>query len=495
MRYLMALVAASVTLAQGGPAGARVGQYPFAVTHEGQMLGAVQGDVASYKGLAYAAAPLGRLRWRAPQPLPESSEMRTAYDDGAACPQPAVRETSENCLTLNVFRPFGVDGPLPVMVFVHGGSFVAGAASDPLFDGSKLAQAGLIVVVPNYRLGAFGFFAHPALTGDASERGGNFGLMDLIAALRWIHDNVAAFGGDAGNVTLFGEGSGATMIALLMLAEQSRALFHKAILQSIPGRERLPSTAAADATAREFLEIVGRVGKGFDPRAADARLLLAAEELLLMRSSRRFGPMVDGALVTEDVADGFAAGRESRIPLIIGSNDDETSLGRASDLKTELDLAGASAEELRKLYPDVGAAPVNLAAQLYTDRVFTEPVRLLARSHAATGASTFRYRFACSPEAQNADDSHGRELQFVFGVEGVPGAGVLSRGDREVASALRSYWTNFAKTGDPNGQGLPRWDASADRERLLLISNERITSGADPWSARLDRLARRSPKG
>lgn len=496
MRSLLALAAASAIMAHGDPAAAQVGQFPFALTREGQMLGSVEGDVASFKGLAYAAAPSGRLRWRPPQPAPEGSEMRTAYDYGPACPQPSVRPVSEDCLTLNVFRPFGVDGPLPVMVFVHGGGFVAGTANDPLFDGAKLAQAGVIVVAPNYRLGAFGFLVHPALADGGSDgSNGNYGLMDLVAALRWVRGNIAAFGGDPNNVTLFGTGAGATSIALLMLSAQSRALFHKAILESIPGRARLPSPEAALAAGKEFLDIIGRGGQDFDPRATDAKLVLAAERLLLAKSPRSFGPVADGRLVKDDVAAGFSAGRESRIPLIIGSNGDEASFLSESDARQELDLAGLDA--LRKLYPELLDRPAALAARLYADRVFTEPARHLARSHAATGAPTFRYRFAYVPVSQRASDDggRGRELQFIFGVEGVPGAGVFTRADREVANLLRTYWINFARSGDPNAPGLPRWDASAGDERLLLIDNERVTSGPDPWSERLDRLARRYPKG
>jgi para-nitrobenzyl esterase len=197
----------------------------------------------------------------------------------------------------------------------------------------------------------------------------------------------------------------------------------------------------------------------------------------------------------EDVADGFRAGHESHIPLIIGSNDDETSFDNDPDLKTE--LAGGSIDEVRRLYGDVAGKPAALAAQLFTDRMFTEPVRLLARAHAASGAPTFRYRLSYVPEARrgNDDGGYGRELQFIFGAEGVPGAGVFARRDREVADRIRTYWTNFARTGDPNGPDLPRWDASASDDRLLLISNDRISSGDDPWSERLDRLERRSPKG
>ncbi|WP_339035158.1 carboxylesterase family protein [Bradyrhizobium symbiodeficiens] len=491
MRSLLALLAASIILCCAGSAVAQpVGQFPFALTREGQMLGAVEGEVASFKGLAYAAPPLGALRWRPPQPTPESSEMHTAYEYGAPCLQPSLPDASEDCLTLNVFRPFGVDGPLPVMMFIHGGGFVSGTANERLFDGARLAQAGLIVVTANYRLGALGWLTDPALTDGDS---GNWGLMDQIAALHWVHDNIAAFGGDPDNVTLFGSGAGATSIALLMLSAQSRGLFKKAILQSIPARARLRSSQEAEAIGRQF---VAALGPEADLRAAEPRRLLAAESRLLEQSRHGFAPMMDGALVTEDIAAGFAAGHQSRMALMIGSNDDETGFDGELDTRQELAASGLTIDDLRKLYPDLAepslASPTDLAAKVYTDKVFSEPARLLARLHAASGAATFRYRFAYVPEARrgNPGAGHGRELQFIFGAEGVPGAGIFSRADREVASRMRSYWINFARSGDPNGPDLPHWDSAAGRDRLLLITNDRIASGDDPLAERLDRLAR-----
>ena len=177
-------------------------------------------------------------------------------------------------------------------------------------------------------------------------------------------------------------------------------------------------------------------------------------------------------------------------------HEDETAFGSEPDFKEEVGLAGASVEELRELYPEASRNPAELAARLYTDRVFTEPARLVARSHAATSSPTFRYRFSYVPEAQRqgSDGGRGGELQFIFGAEGVPGAGVFTHRDREVSNILRAYWTNFAKTGDPNGPGLPRWEASSNLEHLLLVSNVGISSSADPWSERLDRLERQSPK-
>jgi para-nitrobenzyl esterase len=498
MRSLLALIAASAFLCLADPAVAQpVGQFPFALTREGQMLGAVEGEVAFFKGLAYAAPPVGALRWRPPQATTESSEMRTAYDYGAPCLQPSPADASEDCLTLNVFRPFGVDGPLPVMLFIHDGAFVSGTANDALFDGAKLAQAGLIVVTVNYRLGALGWLTHPALSEGGS---GNYGLMDQVAALHWVHANIAAFGGDPDNVTLFGSGAGATSIALLMLCDEARGLFQKAILQSVPGRAHFRSRQEAEAWGLQLVATLSQADKEADPRTIAPAGLLAAEQKLLAKFPNGFAPAIDGSLVREDIAAGFAAGHESRIALIIGCNDDETDFDSEPDIATELASSGITIDELRKLYPDVAKASVgkasDLAARFYTDKVFAEPARLLARLHAARGAPAFRYRFAYVPEARraNPEGSHGRELQFIFGVEGVPGAGIFSRHDREVASRMRAYWINFAKSGDPNGPDLPHWDATAGGDRLLLIANDRIASGDDPWTERLDRLAGESKK-
>jgi para-nitrobenzyl esterase len=503
MRYLVALVAASAFLLQSRTLPAQVGPFPFVLTQQEQLLGVVQAGVASFKGIPYAAAPVGPLRWRPPQPAPESSTIRTADAYGPACLQPSMPglgsyRMSEDCLTLNVFRPSEIEDPLPVMLWIHGGSYVAGTAGDPLFDGSKLAQAGIIVITLNYRLGAFGWLAHPALDeGSSNSRTANFGMMDQIAALRWVHENIRAFGGDPNNVTLFGTSSGATSVALLMLCEQSRDLFQKAILESVPGRERVRSMAMAESVGKQYLRVVGYGRNEPDPRAIDSEVLLAAEKLLLSRSARSFGPTADGMLVKQDIAAGFGAGRQNRIPLIIGSNEDETIFGSEPDFNEELGLAGASVDELRRLYPEASGNLAALAASLYTDRVFTEPVRFLARSHAATGSPTFRYRFSYVPDAQRpgSGGGHERELQFIFGAEGVPGAGVFTHHDREVSNLLRAYWTNFAKTGDPNGPGLPFWETSSKPEGLLLISNLGISSSVDPRSERLDRLERRSPKG
>jgi para-nitrobenzyl esterase len=490
-------VACVVFLAHVGLAQAQqAGQFPFALTHEGQMLGAVQGEVASFRGLAYAAAPTGPLRWRAPQELPASSDMRTAYDFGPECLQPGTLNASEDCLTVNVFRPFGVDGPLPVMIFIHGGDFVAGTANDPAFDGAKLAQGGVMVVTVNYRLGAFGWFASHGL--DATQAAsGNFGLMDQIAALRWVHDNAAAFGGDPHNVTLFGSGAGAISVALLMLCPDTTGFFQKAILQSAPARRPLHSLGEARAAGDQLINVIAPGSQHHDARETSAKLLLAAEVLLRDHEEFSFGPMLDGDLVREDVVAGFKAHHQQRIPMIVGSNRNETKTGEERDLGLELRQAGYSREEVDRSYPDNSNTPNLLAAHLYTDRVFTEPARYIARLHSSTGAPTFRYRFNSPTEAQiaNGEGGHGQELQFIFGNEGAPGATPFARSDRDRANVLRSYWINFARSGDPNGPGLPIWQPSSQREQLLEVSREGIESVDDALSRQLDHLERAARTG
>ena len=301
-----------------------------------------------------------------------------------------------------------------LMIWIHGGSFVAGTAGDPLFDGSKLSAGG------GHRdhaelsaAGAFGWLAHPALAeGSSNSRVANYGMMDQIAALRWVHENIRAFGGDPNNVTLFRHLFGSNFGRVLMLCEQSRDLYQKAILESVPGREReCARWKWPRPLASSFSKLSGNDRNGPDPRAIDSKVILAAEKILLSKPSQSFGPTEDGILVKEDIAAGFGAGRQNRIPLIIGSNEDETGFGSEPDFNEELGLTGASVDELRRFYPEASRNLAELAARLYTDRVFTEPVRLVARRHAATGSPTFRYPFllcARSPTSRQRRRSRTR---------------------------------------------------------------------------------------
>jgi para-nitrobenzyl esterase len=500
MRFAIVLLALAATLRQSGydAAVAQGEQFLFVTTREGQAFGVVQAGIASFKGLPYASPPIGSLRWRAPQPPAARPEILTADQYGPACLQPPIPgeperdRVSEDCLTVNVFRPFEVNTPLPVMVWIHGGSFVTGAGGDPLYDGSRLAQEGVIVVTFNYRLGPLGWFAHPALAQDGSDGAiANYGMMDQIAALRWVRDNIGAFGGDPNNVTLFGGSS----VAMLMLCGASSGLFQKAIIQSGAGREPVRSLGQAEIAGKEFSRLVGAAGNVSDLRAAAPEILLWAEKSLLERSSLSFYPVIDGRLVKQSIADGFRAGRENRVPLIIGTTDDDTDPFEAQ-FEQELKLPGDANETLQDLYPEASGDPEEIARKLHTDRVFTEPARFLARAHAANGSPTYRYRFSYLPEQQRSSvaTGHGGELQFVFGTLGVPSGGLFTYRDRETSNILRAYWTNFARNGDPNGAGLPLWDESSTDDKLLFVSNAGISSRIDPWARRLDLLEHQSER-
>ncbi len=293
----------------------------------GGLSGVAADDVVSFKGIPFAAPPVGDLRWRPPAPPAPWPGVRAATAYGAVCMQKISADNglgpgpaSEDCLTLNVFTPVGKTGPaLPVMVWIHGGGLVNGSGTAALYDGSALARQGVVVVTINYRLGRFGFFAHPALT--AEQRGAalaNYGLMDQIAALKWVRRNIARFGGDPGNVTIFGESAGGLSVNRLMMMRQARGLFHKAIVESGAGRERGETLARAEQAGAAFAAKLGVTAP--DPaklRAIPADAIVAAGDLDLIKGE---APILDGVLLTENPSAAFAAGRVARVPYLIGSN-------------------------------------------------------------------------------------------------------------------------------------------------------------------------------
>lgn len=475
-----------------------------AKTEGGLVSGVAIEGVESFKGIPFAAPPLGDLRWKAPQPAAKWSGVRAGDTFGPACPQhlPPSWGTdpvwSEDCLYLNVWRPVGAaaGAKLPVMVWIYGGGFTVGNGASKIYDGANLARNGVIVVNMNYRLGRLGWFAHPALTKEAAGGPtGDFGLMDQVAALKWVQANIAAFGGDPKNVTIFGESAGGMSVNLLMISPSARGLFAKAITQSGLGRIAAKSLPNAEAQGAAFAE---------SAKATDLKALRALPvEVLLagigsVDSSANPGPIVDGVLAPENVDTAFAAGREAKVPWMLGSNTYEASLFPNLTADPENKVFFLVPKPVRPMVlpafdPDKTGDNHVIAANLLTDNVFTEPARYLAALHEKNGAPVYRYYFGYVPETQRASTpgaGHGAELQFVFGTLGTYYASAkgYTDADRTMAATMGRYWTNFSKAGDPNGGGLPRWpEDKGDKLMVLDPSGPHAAEGL--LKGRLDLMA------
>jgi len=491
----------------------RISHLNLVKTEGGMVLGAADDDVVAFKGIAYAAPPVGPLRWRPPQPAPGWSDTFKADKLGAICMQKYLPKDngvgplpmSEDCLTLNVWRPFGESArPLPVMVWIHGGGFINGSGTAALYDGSALSRQGVVVVTLNYRLGRFGFFAHPALTREA--HGGpvaNYGLMDQIAALKWVRANIAGFGGDPDQVTIFGESAGGMSVNQLMVSPVARGLFVRAIVESGVGREhsvRLHETNAmgqpsAEAAGTAFAKSLGV--EGDDPaalRTLPAETILAAGDPAPLAGS---GPIIDGQLVTMDVADAFAKGLEAKVPYIVGSNSLEFPVPAAGVEKMLGDVARLTPDQRARVeaaYDDKDAFTLNIVS----DVIFTEPARHLAALHARNGQPSFLYRFSVlSPAVRSVLKGavHASERQYVFQTLNAS-PWPTGEQDKAAAAVMSGYWTSFAKTGDPNGDGRPAWPAySAAEDRLLDFTNDGPVAEKVPHAERLDAIAAREPAG
>jgi para-nitrobenzyl esterase len=472
---------------------------PIVSLEAGKVSGVVLDEAAGlrvFRGIPYAAPPVGPLRWRPPQPVAPWEGVRPAQSFASPCPQSpliamlsmeTLPATSEDCLTLNVWSSArSEDERRPVLVWLHGGGFIGGWASQRLYDGAAFARRGLVFVSVNYRLGPLGLFAHPELAAERKPddlAGENLWLLDQIAALRWIRANVAALGGDPGRVTLLGESAGGTSVIALCASPLARGLFHGAIAHSPWLDEDLfVSRDAAESLGREYArQLLGDAAEG----ALERLRALPADELWQHLGARFEARIViGGADLPEHPEDAFAGGRQARVPLVAGTTVDEgsvflellpvrTSEAYASWLTTEF---GASAAEVRALYPGEDASGVAAAlAQLVTDRWFLCPTRSLLRAHAAVGESAWQYLFTrTDPRAPELGAHHAVELPHLFGTL-PPDAGAY---DRELSTRMLDAWTRFATSGDPNGPGLVTWPPYARGREPHLVLGEPITLGA-----------------
>ena len=472
----------------------------------GRIEGTQAGDVTVYKGVPFAAPPMGALRWRAPQPASAWPGVRKADKFAPACMQTGVSmpgetppPTSEDCLYLNIWTPAKPAGQtFPVLVWIHGGGFANGSASMPLYWGDRLAARGIVVVTVAYRLGPFGFLAHPELTAESADHAsGDYGLMDQVAALQWVQRNIAAFGGDPGSVTIAGQSAGAMSVSMMMAEPRAKGLFARAIAQSggiFEPMQLAPNWALANAE-KEGAAYAASLGAH---SLADLRALPAVR-LLEGKASQIDHPVLLSPALPRLPYEVFAAGDQSHVPILIGSNAQEAralvDLAPVTVATYQADLEkhwGKLPGAIVAAYPyasDVQAKEAR--ADLERDLRFGWDMWAWARLQAAAGAPVYRYYFAQSPPFPAGSvragwgASHYAEMWYMFDHLDQE-RWAWTAADRRLARAISGYWVNFVKTGDPNGRGLPRWTAftTAGGETQYLADPIRST-GPSPNLASL----------
>jgi para-nitrobenzyl esterase len=441
------------------------------------------GKVTMFKGIPFAAPPVGELRWKEPQPVTPRKGVRKATEFGARCMQARIfadmvfRDSgpSEDCLYLNVWTPgTSAKTKLPVMVWIYGGGFQAGATSEPRQDGEQLAHKGVVIVSMNYRLGIFGFFSHPGLTAESPHHAsGNYGLMDQAAALKWVHENIAAFGGDSEKVTIFGESAGSFAVSALMASPVSKGLIRAAIGESgaFFGKT-LRAKPLAESERRDvvFAESLGLKSIG-QLRGVSAEKLLEASRS--GNDTDRFRPSIDGYFMPASPSDIYAKGEQAHIPLMAGWNRDEGSyqrflgteqVSKENYLAKIRQLFGEATPEALKLFPGRSDEEVKRSAALLNtaDFIALGTWKWLEMQLQTGEAPVYRYEFDQMPppsekhEAEAGLAYHSAEIEYVFGT--LDWKKIAWRPeDYELSEQMGAYWTNFAKTGNPNGAGRGAW--------------------------------------
>jgi para-nitrobenzyl esterase len=413
---------------------------------------------------------------------------------------------------LNVWTPAARAGkPRPVMFWIYGGGFVNGGSSPEVYDGSKFAEGGVVLVSANYRVGRFGFFAHPALTKEANGAPlGNYAYLDQIEALKWVKRNIAKFGGDPGNVTVFGESAGGVSVNMLMTSPLARGLFHRAVVQSGGGRSstliRARTLASAEQLGVAFAAEAGVTGEDAKAlealRAVPAARVVNGMNLMKQQPKTHSGPMIDGTIVVEDTEATFRAGRQAKVPYMIGANDLEFGFFPTPPAQVDQMLArfGDEKDKVVAAYDPQGSGNKGLIGMsLASDTSMVEPARMLARLHAASGQPTWQYRFsyvASSLRGKAAGALHATEIPFVFSTVRAKYKDATTPDDEAAGKAATAYWVAFATTGDPNAKDLPKWPRyTAETDQILDFTAAGPVGKADPWKARLDLVEQLSTKG
>ena len=522
-----AMAALALAGCGSGPAPAPSPSSALVVKVEGgRVAGSAEPGLRVFRGIPYAAAPVGGLRWRPPQPVVPWTGVRPCTSYGSSCPQSGSTigggslpaSESEDCLFLNVWTPATTAHErLPVMVWIHGGGFITGSGSLPAGYGEDLSRGEHVVVVSfNYRLGVFGFFAHPALSAESPLGvSGNYGLLDQQAALRWVRRNIAAFGGDPDRVTIFGQSAGGQSVVCQLVSPSSRGLFTRAIAESPRYEDRgvgLWSTLSLREQEQEGEEIGDGLGipKGDDAAPAALRAVPAARLLEATVAASRglpllfvtppqpsFQPVVDGSVLPGEPWRLLRAGRWARVPLLVGSNRDECNMWLTGVKPADADKVARAARRrvawftgprwtvLGTQFPAVdygGLLPAT--SRMMTVLEFNGPVRYLARAAAAQGVPSFLYYFTRVRDGDPPGVPHSAEVPYVFAVVAAGGKGERSpAADVRLSARVSHYWATFAATGDPNATDLPRWPRYDPAADVLLRLDAVVRAAKAPYVA------------
>ena len=465
---------------------------------EGKLING--GKVQAFLGLPYAAPPVGPLRWKAPQPVAGWQGVRDATKFGSRCEQWEIWKDylflnagpSEDCLYLNVYVPVTANSNshLPVMFWIHGGGYTAGAGSEPRYTNSSLPAQGVVLVTINYRLGLFGFLASEDLGKEAGGSAGNYGLMDMVAALRWVRANIARFGGDPDNITIFGESAGSFAVSTLMAVPAAQGLFHKAIGESGAAfSDLLPAGSIAARMRRDqaWVDSLGIRSLAELRQISTARLVEEAQK----KGVGWFTPVIDGSLLTEGIPATYAAGKQAHVPLLAGWNHDERAGTLSKGMTSEkwkafaADHYGKRADEFLAAFPGKSDDEAVQSADAFTTAQFIAlgTWKWLEAQVKSGAAPVYRYRFelAAPPSEVHPEGKyafHSDELEYVFGTLDTRRGAQWRPEDRQLSEQMTRYWANFARSGDPNGEGLPHWPRY-DQEKQLLHFDTRIAAGPD----------------
>lgn len=471
-------------------------------TDTGMLSGAVApgSDVRAFKGIPFAAPPVGDLRWKAPKPAAKWEGVKAATEFGPVCMQGSggggSQKMGEDCLYLNVWTGAkSANEKRPVMVWIYGGGYNTGSGSQAMYDGEALAKKGAVVVTLNYRLGVFGFFSYPELTKESDRRGAaNFGVMDSIAALKWVQKNIAAFGGDPKRVTIFGESAGAGLVANLMVTPQAKGLFERAIGESsawsTASLKRLDTLSEAEQAGTKYAEALG---------AKSLAELRAKPADVILKGGRGVGPIVDGWLIPEDPSKVFAEGKQTEVPVLTGSNRDESFGGNPRDAAQFIEQArkkyGDMADAFLKLYPAATDEQARESA-FYSGRdEMAFVMRNWARLAAKPGkVKSYVYYFTEQPPVvpgakgpfapgPHGSATHVSEVLYVF--NHLDKSRTWTDADRQVADNMSSYWVNFAATGDPNGKGMAKWPVYDGTLKTPMIFGKQPEGAQSPTEGQL----------